>query len=371
MRVLIRGPVDPWTGYGRDVIGLCEALLDLRVDVSLWPLSIAPGVPERVAALLRRPVDPPYDAVIWYCPPENIQPWSMWGWGTVQLGWTMWERLPFTGANLPWWEDDDPDLSRGYVWSQRYLNRDAPAKGWLDALIVTCRMNRDAFAHIEHHLPIEVIPPGVDADNYPYVTRPEPDGRAVRFGWSGVPSPRKNLPAMLDAWAKFRREHPDVDAELEVKTSGIGAGVLEALQLADVTVHRYTWSTKQLADWYSSLDCLISTSRGEGMNKPACEAMATGATVAAPLWGGHEHWLHPDTGYEIAHELVASPFEAGTQDCEVNVDDLASLLPQIAADHAGRRARGHAGARLVRSGLSWRRSAEALLRIASRHLADV
>lgn len=366
MRVLIRGPVDTTTGYGRDLIGLCEALLDARVDVSLWPLSIAPGLPDRVAALLSRPLAPPYDVILWYCPPENIQPWSMYGWGRVQLGWTMWERTPFHGANLAWWEHDDPDLERGHVWSRRWLQRDAPAKGWLDALIVTCRMNTEAFRNVEQHLPIEVIPPGVDVDNYPRGTR-EASG-PFRFGWAGVPSPRKNLPEMLTAWTRFREHRPDLDAVLEIKTSGIGAGVIEAARTPDVIVHRDTWPTPQLAAWYGSLDAFVSTSRGEGMNKPACEAMATGTPVIAARWGGHENWLYDDVGYPVAHEVTPSPFEHDTYDCTIDADDVARALGDVVDNPDERARRGHAAANFVRSALSWPHTAEAFLRVAARHI---
>ena len=366
MRVLLRGPVDPWTGYGRDLIGLTEALLDARVEVALWPLSVAPGLPDRVAALLSRPLDPPYDAVVWYAPPDNIQPWSMYGWGRVQLGWTMWERTPFHGHNIDWWDADSPDLQRGHVWSRRYLQRDTTAKGWLDALIVTCRMNVDAFAHVEQHLPIEVIPPGVDVDNYPKTIR-EPSG-PFRFGWVGVPSARKALPTMLDAWCQFREQRPDVDAVLEVKTTGVGAGVIEAARTRDVVVHRDTWSTKQLAAWYGSLDALVSVSRGEGMNKPAVEAMATGTPVIAPRWGGHENWLYPDSGYPVAFEVGPSPIETDTVDCTVDAEDVARAMADVVDDPAARDRKGHAAANLVRSSMTWSRAANKLLQVAARHL---
>ncbi|WP_461152324.1 glycosyltransferase family 4 protein [Saccharopolyspora tripterygii] len=366
MRILLRGPVDPWSGYGRDVLGLTTAMLDMGVDVSLWPLSVAPGLPEQIARLLSRPVEPPYDCLLWYAPPDQIVPWSMYGWATTQLGWTMWERAPFTSANLPWWDDDDPDLQRGRVWSQRYRDRDAPAAGWLDALVVTCPMNVAAFEHVERHLPIEVIPPGVDFENYPLATRP--DRGPVRYGWVGVPSQRKNLPALLDAWTRFREEHPVFDAHLEIKTTGLGAGVVEASRIPDVTVYRDTWPTAKLREWYSSLDALVSVSRGEGMNKPAVEAMATGAPVIAPSWGGHENWLHPDLGYPVDYRLTESPFEAGTYDCEPDPEDLLRALVAAADDPERRRRKGHAAANFVRSALTWTGAAERVLQLAARHL---
>ena len=366
MRLLIRGPVDPWTGYGRDVIGLTEALLDLGVDVALWPLSVSPGLPERVAALLAKPVHPPYDVALWYAPPDQIRPWSMYGWAHCQLGWTMWERTPFLPANLPWFDDGDPELQAGRVWSQRRRDRTAPAKGWLDALIVTCGMNAEAFRHVERELPIEVIPPGVDVDNYPQAVREWTEG-PVRFGWTGVPSMRKNLPALLNAWTRWRQARPEVAAVLEIKTTGLGAGVLEAARVPDVVVHRKTWATKQLAGWYGSLDCLVSVARGEGMNKPAVEAMATGCPVAAPLWGGHENWLHPDTGYVVQHRLAESPFEKGTQDCEVDADHLEFVLDQVAADPADRARKGIAAANFVRSALTWTHAAERLVKVVAQY----
>src|SRR5690606_11519773 len=323
-------------------------------------------IPGRSARLRGRPVDPPYARLPGYAPPDQITPRNMYGWATTPRGWTMWERTPFTSANLPWWDADDPDLQRGHVWSHRHRDRATPTKGWLDALVVTCPMNVEAFRHVERHLPIEVIPPGVDVENYPFATRP--DRGPVRYGWVGMPSQRKNLPALLDAWIRFRREYVTIDAHLEIKTTGIGAGVVEASRIPDVTVYRDTWPIAKLWEWYSSLDALVSVSRGEGMNKPAVEAMATGAPVIAPPWGGHENWLHPDLGCPVASRLIESPCEPGTYDCEVDPGDLLRALVAAADAPEQRRRKGHAAANFVRSALTWRGAAERVLQVAARHL---
>lgn len=56
MRVILRSPLSPWSGYGRDGIGLSQALLDRGHDVMLAPSAVHPPIPRDVAGLLCDPV---------------------------------------------------------------------------------------------------------------------------------------------------------------------------------------------------------------------------------------------------------------------------------------------------------------------------
>lgn len=361
MRLLLRGPAAPSTGYGGDVIGLTEALLDHGVDVSLWPLSVTPGLPPRVARLLERPLDPPYDVVVWYTDPPQLQPWGLPGWGRTVLGWTMWERSPFTATNLPFFDRHLPDHAEGRIWSKP--RRPQHGKAWLDALVVTCPMNTEAFAAADPHVPIEVIAPGIDPAAWPKVDRRGRGG--CRFGYAGMLTGRKNPWTLIDAFDLVREAHPDATLELRDSSASLHPAICDTRP--GLTIHHGHWSTKRLAEWYASLDVYVSTSRGEGMGKPAVEAMCTGAPMVGAAWGGHTHFLRRDTGWPVPFELAESPAEPGTVDAHLAVPDVADAMCAAAADPQERIDRGETGAGLVRSSLTWEHAAARLLRVAAEY----
>ncbi len=349
MKLLLRGPVDTVTGYGNDVVGLVQALLDVGVQLHLWPTSIQPPVPRRVLALLDQPIQPPYDAVLLYEQPRALVAVDQYrNIARAVLGWTMWERTPVTPSAIEF------DTAAG-----------RPFAG-LDQLIVTCPMNVEAFRAVDDVVPIEVIPPGLDVEQFPQVRRGLRDH--VMFGANGVISSRKDPYALLRAWREFRERWPDVDASLELKTipPGLHPKVTEAYP--DVVLRQAVWSVDQVRAWYGQLDVFVSAARGEGMNKPAVEAMATGLPVVATRWGGHANWQSSQHGYPVAHELSPSPQERGTLDGPVVHDSLVKALHTAATDGMVRLSKGNAAASFVRSALSWEHAVQHLLRVVSKHL---
>jgi glycosyltransferase involved in cell wall biosynthesis len=188
------------------------------------------------------------------------------------------------------------------------------------------------------------------------------DGPVV-FGACGVMSARKDPFKLLEAWRDFRVAHPEIAARLEIKTMPptLHPKIVEAYP--DVVIHEEMWTRGRLMDWYGTLDCMVSTSRGEGMNKPAVEFMASGGPVLASAWGGHENWMRADCGYPVKYELSPCPFEPGTVDAPVDRQDLAAMFHAVALDRPGRLARGATAANYARSALTWERSVEKLRRL--------
>lgn len=366
MRVLIRGPVDDCSGYGLDVVNLALTLDRLGVDVHLWPVTLVPGVPGRILELLGKKLAPPYDVALWYAPPFGVYPRGNPGFGRVQVGWTMWERTPFLPGNLPWVDLDEGSADIGRAWSRRSIDGDSPAKTWLDVLIVTCPMNRDAFRAADEAVPIEVIPPGVEVEQFPQVRR-QP-GEVVRFGVEGVMNGRKDPTRLLEAWRLFRQARPDIKATLTVKSMAAAVTRQQVEATPDTEFLAENWTRRQMAEWLGSLDVYVSASRGEGMNKPAVEAMATGCPVIASAEHGHQNWMSSAVGWPVAAPLEACPFEGGTFDWPVSVEALAGRMALAADNPQDRMVKGNAAANFVRGGLTWERSAERFLTTVSRYL---
>ncbi|MDL5159406.1 glycosyltransferase family 4 protein [Actinomycetospora termitidis] len=367
LRMLVHGPANSLSGYGQDVIGLVRALIEAGVQVDLWPSSILPPVPPEVAALMTRTLAPPYDAVLLYNPPADITPWEFSGWGDKLIGWTMCESTPAqTGWLGDWYDPEDPDQAAGHLWSRRPRRAVSGPKGWLDLLLVTCPMNVDAFAALDPHVPIEVLTPGLRIEDWPELRRDRDPGAPVVFGCEGVLGGRKDPATLFKAWDGFRAMYPGLDSRLELHVAGDPRECrARAAARDDVVVHVGPWSQRQELDWYQTVDCWVSTSRGEGVNKPAVQALATGMPVIAAPWGGHETWMHPDHSYAADYREVATG-DGDAMHVEVDASHVAELMGEAALDPQDRRRKGASGARFVAASLGWDRQVGELLRLVGR-----
>jgi glycosyltransferase involved in cell wall biosynthesis len=357
MKILVRGPLSPASGYGRDLLGLVLTLLEAGVDVHLRPTLVEAPLPGKVLALLgKEPLREKYDACLLYMDPVRmVKEIAEYRLVTRRLiGWSMWERTPLTALALG--GGDVPDMSL------EPFNR---VGSGLDVLVVTCPMNVEAFRAVDSKVRIEVIPPGVRVDDIPRIDRRRAGERAklTVFGAIGVMSQRKAPFDLLRAWRLFRDQHPDIPARLDIKQSGhtLHPGIADAWP--DVRILSGVWTEQQLWEWMADVDVLVSAARGEGMNKPAVEFMVSGGPVIATAWGGHENWMRASAGYPVAHKLSECPFEYGTFDAPVDVDALA--LQMFAATSSGTRFdRGRAAQYFATSALSWETATEKFLRLA-------
>lgn len=350
MKILVRGPVSVSSGYGMDVVGLLQELVAQGDDVCLWPTYVEPPVPEKVARLLTKPLRRDNDVVLLYNPPDELV--SGGGYrqmGRRVVGWTMWERTPVTLKAL--------ELEPVPAEARAVFAQNPRAFAGLDQLIVTCPMNVEAFRAVDRVVPIDVIAPGLQAGELPELDRRGRQGPVV-FGACGVMSSRKDPWSLLRAWELFRSRHPEVRARLEIKTlpPTLHPGLMD--RYPDLVIHEEMWSRQQLVQWYAGLDVLVSASRGEGMNKPAVEFMATGGPVIATRWGGHGNWMSSSVGWPVEHVVEESLFEPGTVDARVVVESLADQLAAAACDPEGRVRRGAAASSFVRSGLMWMRAVD-------------
>lgn len=352
MRLVLQAPFDVFSGYGNDAVDIALFLDKAGVDVLPWPSSILPGLPEKFVKLLMKDPRGTKDAVVAFCPPTDLHPWALKGMAEKVYGWTMWERTPFTIEDLrsvPGWADDDADVPKNGV---PYMYRAAEKRAFegLDRLLVTCDMNVDAFREVDDVTPMTVLPCGIDPDKWPVERRPA--DRQMTFLMIGMLGGRKNPFAMLEAWRELKQEHPEFDARLHLHTLAVGLHpkVCEAYG-PDITLSERPLSHQELVGMYLSADALVSTSRGEGNNKPAMEFMATGGTVIAPRWGGHENWMHRDATVEIPYRLVER--DGGYSDAEVDRQGLKDALYACWQDRAATKRRGEVAAGFIRSVLGW------------------
>jgi glycosyltransferase involved in cell wall biosynthesis len=328
-------------------VDIAVNLARLGVQVTPWPTSVMPGLPREFTRLLEADPTGRKDVLLCFADPANLRPWELDGMARRMFGYTMWERLPLRRQDLPWGR-------RARSWS---------AHG-MAGLAVTCPMNVEAFRAVDPAVPMLVVPGGIEPSDWPRKPVDEAlvnGDRPVRFLACGVLSGRKDPFRLLGAWRDLQDAAPDLNAELVLHTysAGLHPKVAEAYG-PKIVFSQKPLSRAQLLTLYRECDVLVSVSRGEGNNKPAMEFMATGGTVAASDWSGHQNWLNGHTT-ALRGTLVAAQDAPGAVEFAVDHDTLVKTLFELGSDPVGVAERGQACAGWVRANMSWRRTLRPLV----------
>jgi phosphatidylinositol alpha-1,6-mannosyltransferase len=179
----------------------------------------------------------------------------------------------------------------------------------------------ELHARIDH---VSVVPYGVDARFVPRPPRPELRRRhelgagPVALFFGGL-KPRKNLPLLLDVWARVAVLHPD--ARLVIAGGGPLLAPLRRLAEAkglrgSVRLTGYVPEAEK-ADYFNLADVFVFPSAMEGFGLAVAEAMASGVAVVASDRGSIPEVLvdgdggfvcdpaRPDAFVERLHRLLA------------------------------------------------------------------
>lgn len=348
MKILIHAPLSPYSGYGKDGIGLSRALVKAGVDVYLQPTEVQAPLPEEVLELLGKAPQAPFDVIISHIDPMRLEATPEMRQATkLLIGWTMWE-----------WNSLSNATGRS-KFRRKYKD--------FDALIAYDEVSAQALA--EHYSgPIIVLQGGFEPDEFEPVERDW--FGTFRFLQMGVLSPRKNPAASIKAFQKARDMDPEFrkHARLSMKTSVPGLHSKwqdlfvddeenehgEIVEVPKLRIFYDVWPQDVVKEYMASGHVLLAPSRGEGKNLPALEFMATGGTVIASKWGGHMQWLHDDYAYGLDVELaptdIAFPNALGA---EVDVDQMAEVMLETFRNRAKTKEKGEIAARTVRQAYSW------------------
>lgn len=342
MRILLRGPYTPYSGYGNDLLGLAAALDRLREDVHPNAVYVMPPLPDEVARLFTKEPATRYDVCVEHVPPFDLRPPP----GLREMcdrivGWTMWEQTVFSAADMkghgqgrwPWTELD------------HILCYDQVSKGALDGY--SAKPSKS------------VLQGGVDPTGLEYHER-DWAGRFV-FGMLGELTPRKDPFVAIEAFRELRLDGLLPDAELHLKTSKKGLHPSMLDWCPGLVLHAEVWSVKQVHDWLRQVHVLLAPSRGEGKNLPALEIMLTGGTVIATNWGGHMGWMHPDYAYPLDYRL--EPVAGGSESLQARAskEHMKQLLVKTYENRGEVRRKGEIASRTIRQSHSWDSVARRLL----------
>lgn len=335
MRVLLRSPMGPFSGYGNDGLGMTRAMLEEGWDVRLQPHAIAPPLPADIALLLTKPVEPPLDLTIVHADPGalSLSPGAKRATGRA-IAWTMWEWPSFS---------HEPKIERRLPgWLEHYDEVVAYDETSLEAL-------RSVLGEDER---LRKVQGGYTAKHWPPFRERNWDDPITRFGMVGALHNRKNPFAAIEAFSALREEKEgDFAAELHLKTVTRTLHPKIEERYPGVVVHYETWDAAMMYAFYTTLHCLVAPSRGEGKNLPALEAMSTGIPVAATRVGGHLEWLSSEYAYAIeGEERVDS---SGKTSVEADVESLKEIMWRVHTERMEARRLGEVASRVIPQMKDW------------------
>jgi glycosyltransferase involved in cell wall biosynthesis len=181
------------------------------------------------------------------------------------------------------------------------------------AVCVPSVFNLATFAAAGVRAPLRLVPLGIDASEG-YVKRDNPPSLSpsasapFRFGCAGRVSHggvRKGLNEAVAAFLEaFPEDRPDAPV-MEVKCFPDCPAVFP--EHPRVIVNREPLVPPLVADWYRSIDCYVTASKGEGWGLQTQQAMAVGRPVIASRWSGTAEFFDASCGWEVDYDLVTVP----------------------------------------------------------------
>ena len=223
----------------------------------------------------------------------------------------------------------------GLAWYKRRFDR-IPLR-WLDCVVVSTGVMRDAIGTPGARVRVEVIPNGLDLDRFrPPESADERRVERRRLGLDpaaelvlflgGVLNHRKGVDVLAEAWGRIAEARPAARLVLvgphadELRPAGPQAAFLDRvrrdLSSAPGGLERvvFTGPVDNVQDYLRAADVFVFPSRKEGMPNAVPEAFGCGlASVLTPFEGlpqefgrpGREYVLSPRTPEDLSGSVVA------------------------------------------------------------------
>lgn len=198
---------------------------------------------------------------------DMMQPHMVKGWFDGQC------RVLFT-----MWETDELPASMSELLSQ------------YDQILVPCKHNVDLFSR--YHDNVKMVPLGVDVDFWSTRSR-KPGKKPFRFLAGGSHWKRKGLDIVLEAF-----NHIEGDVELHLKCKPDIIGGVPPITNPKVFLHDEVMSMEEERDFYWSMNCFVSASRGEGWGLMPHQAIHAGIPTIISDTSGHKEFL------DYAHAVI-------------------------------------------------------------------
>lgn len=154
----------------------------------------------------------------------------------------------------------------------------------MDYIIVPNKWNKMVFRDCDVRRPIEIIPPGIDTERFPYYERPERE--YFTFGIVGYLD-QFDRKGAFDVIRAFASEfEPNEKVRLILKSSDPSFGYYSRFTDPRIRTITENVSFEELNELYRKLDCFVFPSKAEGIGLPPREAMSTGLPTIITNWSG-------------------------------------------------------------------------------------
>jgi len=352
MRVLLSIPLSPYSGYGNDGIGLARAFMRWGADVYLSPSVVQAPLPEDVAKLLTKRLEPPFDLIINHHDPAALKSSETMRSSTDCLvAWTMWEYSNF--GNLP----GRSKLKKNLKEFDILIGYDQVSS---DCLREYARKDQKVLTIQGGFTPEDW--PKAEGRNWHEVAQ---DG-SERFGFCmvGQLHMRKDPFVAIQAFQELKND-PNIEfegAELHLKTNLPGLHSAMEDVIPKLRIHYAMWPDEVLRKFYESQHVLLAPSRGEGKNMPALEMQSTGGAVIATNWGGHTQWLDSSYSYPLNYELAPVDEDSpNTYNARASLEHLKELMLHAYQNRDEVKRKGDLASRVIPKMCSWDAVVERLL----------
>jgi len=284
MKIGFMSYFDTCSGYGNSAVQICRSMHRYGHTVIPYAYTIDVDLPRDFTDLFTQKEPEKLDAIIVFALPNQLRLTDKMAKRIpIKIGYSMWEQTRF---------------------SKDLMVKNKPYENFTE-LWVPCKMNVEPFHEFSPSKNIEVMPLGINGDYFKFKDWQENrNGRPFRFCMNGALGYRKGTFLVINAFREIRKEHPEWNIELHLKTST--KGMVKQMESWTPGLHIYNemyWPDEML-DFYHKMDCMVAPSRGEGFHQPPLELTATGGIVITTTWGGMEEWFDPIWAYRVDHELV-------------------------------------------------------------------
>ncbi len=344
-KVLFKGPISVFTGYGNDSHGLIRALINHGADVYLHPTHVDPPLPPDIAGLLTKTLEAPFDLAIHHIDPGQLGlSEASKRAASVNVAWTMWEYTSLDNMK------NRTKLAKGLSQYDLVLGYDQVSTGALKPYVDKAQKSRNSA-----HPVLGTLQGGYWSNQWKPVSR---DWFSDRFGFMmvGQLGPRKDPFLSVQAFQELKEEYPVEfePATLSLKTSIKSFHPAMEQVIPKLKIFYDIWPVNVLKDFYTANHVLLAPSRGEGKNLPALEFMSTGGTVIATNWGGHQSWISDQYAYPLNYEL--HPIDGGHLNCmqaRASKDHLKELMLRTFRNRSEVKRKGELAADVIPQMLDW------------------
>lgn len=329
MKILLVGPLSPYSGYGGDLIAMAQTMVKMGIDLYLLPNAVQAPLPPEVAALLTKEVKGPFDLTLVHQDPGSLDVRdAVRSSSDLVVGWTMWE-----------WSSLHAMAGRSSLRKR--------LKGF-DALV--------GYDHVSTHAlkdyysgPLLTQQGGYPAQDWPQVGR-DWTSDEFYFAQIGVLSSRKDPFVTIAAFAAAKNADAEFNknARCLLKTSTPGLHSKMEDIYSGLRIFYDVWPREVVRQFYANAHVLVAPSRGEGKNLPALEFLSTGGPVIATDWGGHTEWMHPDYAYPLKYHLAADdPQKPEVLNARASTEHLTELMLHTFHHRAETQHKGEVGAQVI------------------------